>query len=114
MPIRRDSRGRFASGSGGGGAIAAVTRGSSTGSRARRAATTVRAEQKGKKDTVQRDKRVASGGYGPDYGGVRRRVASPAAGRRATQDVSAGRKKLKTMERERRSLLRRGSMRGGS
>jgi len=63
---------------------------------------------------MQADRRSELAGYGPSFGGVRRRVAAPSVGRRATQDVSASRKKLKTMERERRSLLRRGSMRGGA
>lgn len=109
MAQRRDSKGRFA----GSGAVAAATRSTSTGARARRAATTVKAEQKGKSERVRSDQRSALASYGPSFGGVRRRAAAPAVGRRAAQDVSSGRKKIKTMERERRSLLRRGAMRGG-
>jgi hypothetical protein len=106
---KRDKRGRFA----GGGAIAAVTRSTSMGSHARRAATTVKAEKAGAKTRAQRDSRAAASSYGPSFGGVRVRAVMPSVANRSQRDAAAGRKKTKTMERERRSLLRRGSMRGG-
>jgi hypothetical protein len=106
MAQRRDSKGRFA----GSGAVGSSRRTTSMGLSARRNAATLKQEQAGNKERQQfktRDARTQQtrAAMGQARGG--------SAGRLSTKQAAASRKKGATMERERRSLLRRGSMRGG-
>ena len=121
---KRDSRGRFAATGGKAptsGSISAATRTTTSGSRARMNARTTRAEQVGRTGNARyqaqsaratmrgRADIIASGGSGARSGAkMLGEVAT-----RSQQRGNQSRQKAKTMERERRSLLRRGSMRGG-
>lgn len=103
---KRDSKGRFA----GSGAIGSSRRSTSTGADARRSTQTLKGEQASNKERQQfktRDARTQQtrGTQGQARGGSSARLS--------TKQAAASRKKGKLMERERRSLLRRGSMRGG-
>lgn len=105
MAIRRDSKGRFAGGGGGGGgrfqSISGVGRATSTGSRARRSAATAKQEISGNKSRAQGDARYA------------RTTTVGSVGRMKTRSSNQAKQRARSIERERRSLLRRGSMRGG-
>lgn len=99
MAQGRDSRGRFASGSG---AIGAATRSTSTGAHALRSARTVKAEVAGNKTRTQRDARAAAS--------TSRRRGAPTVAASYGRQANLGKMKGKTMERERKSLLRRSSI----
>ena len=119
---RRDSRGRFAGGGGGGGSgrgatrmgsIAGVTRSTSTGRRARLSAGTAKAEAAGAKQRSRRDmadsnRRVLGVRYASAPDASLRTVS-----RERRRESNQGRQLVKAIGRERRSLLRRGSRRGG-
>jgi len=114
---KRDAIGRFASkGSGG---IGSSRRSTSTGADARRGARTVRGEQTGRTGRARYQAgsaraalrgRAASIADGGSKSGAKL-LGNVAVTQRGKSNQS--RAKVKTMERERRSLLRRGSMRGG-
>ena len=100
MAQGRDSRGRFAGGSG---SIGAATRKTSTGAHALRSARTVKAEVAGNKASTQRDARNANRlSKGPKW--------AKAMAATAKKDANVGKMKGKAMERERKSLLRRSSI----
>jgi len=111
MAQRRDSRGRFA----GSGAIASRGRATSTGARARRSAQTIKHEQSGAKNFASERGRASRNisKYAKQESGDAAKFLHTSA-RGYTRQAASTRKKGKTMERERRSLLRRGSMRGGA
>jgi hypothetical protein len=98
MAPRRDSKGRFSSGSG---AIGSSRRNTSSGADARRSARTLKSEQSGNKARAQGDARY----------GRTTTVSSVASSK--TRSANQAKQRGKTMERERRSLVRRGAMRGG-
>jgi hypothetical protein len=111
MAQRRDSKGRFA----GSGSTAARGRATTTGARARRSTQTLKQEQSGAKDfgaQRSRQSRISSR-YASQNPGTSDAAYLTTAARGYTRQAAATRKKGKAMERERRSLLRRGSMRGG-
>jgi hypothetical protein len=125
MAQRRDRLGRFAGSGGGGkarssGSISTTTRATTTGARARLNARTMKAEQVGAKGTASYQARSARATMrgrasvmadGGNYRSGAKLLGNVAT--RNTQRSNQSRAKVKTMERERRSLLRRGSMRGG-
>jgi hypothetical protein len=117
MAQRRDSKGRFA-GSGGkaptSGSISTATRATTTGARARRNAASMKQEQSGAKNFASERSRASRNvsKFAKQESGEAAKFLHTSA-RGYTRQAAATRKKGKAMERERRSLLRRGSMRGG-
>ncbi len=110
MAQRRDQKGRFA----GSGSTAARGRATTTGARARRSTQTLKQEQSGAKDFGRSRSRAArnTSKFAKQESGSDAQLLQSSA-RGYTRQAAATRKKGKAMERERRSLLRRGSMRGG-
>lgn len=111
---KRDKLGRFA----GSGSISTSTRATTTGARARRNAKSMKQEQAGQKERKQYMAKSARSSMryraeladsGSTAGAKSLGNSARLYGRKSNQS----RQKSKTMERERRSLLRRGSMRGG-
>lgn len=111
MAQRRDSKGRFA----GSGATSSRRRATSSGADARRSVQSMKSEQAGNKDYGKqraRQSRISKRYAGENPGTSDAKYLTTAA-RGYQRQASGARKKGAAMERERRSLLRRGAMRGG-
>jgi hypothetical protein len=98
---RRDAKGRFAGG-GGSASIGGAARSTNYGKSAIRSARTVKAEVAGAKQRTQEHARLATN--------TTRRRGAPTVAKMYKQDAAQGRKRVKQMQRERKSLLRRGQI----
>jgi hypothetical protein len=97
------------------GSIIGATRSTKSGRSARLSAATAKAEAKGAKQRSQRDQADSQRrAYGVRYASNEAPPGLRAMARGKRQEANQGRQLVKAINRERRSLLRRGSRRGGT